>query len=257
MTEIVKNLNNFNGTGTFNYDNGNIAYEGDIKNGNLNGKGKVYRKDRTLEYEGEFTDGKITGKGTMYKKDGKTIRYEGEFKDGMMNGKGILYREDRILEYDGEFKDSKKNGKGKGYNATGTLRYEGEWKAPEPFNNPFSRMDGKGILYYPDGKTIKYDGYFKHGMVVKGILYYPDGKTIKYKGNFTHADSDQILNERKKNSNSFKKNNIGTIENKSLKLVAPQSINARSSNKSISISVSSTKKRNLPQTPQRRSKNGS
>ena len=45
------------------YDNGNVAYEGECRNGKPNGSGVLYYENGNVLYEGEWRDGKPNGSG--------------------------------------------------------------------------------------------------------------------------------------------------------------------------------------------------
>ena len=63
------------------YDNGCLAYEGEIKNGIKQGKGKIYDINGSLIYEGKVINGIKNGKGKEYDKN-RNLIFEGSFKNG-------------------------------------------------------------------------------------------------------------------------------------------------------------------------------
>jgi hypothetical protein len=63
------------------YDNGCLAYEGEIKNGIKQGKGKIYDINGSLIYEGKVINGIKNGKGKEYDKN-RNLIFEGGFKNG-------------------------------------------------------------------------------------------------------------------------------------------------------------------------------
>lgn len=63
------------------YDNGNLKFEGLVKNELPNGYGKSYYNTGQLNYEGEWVNGKFHGKGKLYNKKG-ILTYEGEWVNG-------------------------------------------------------------------------------------------------------------------------------------------------------------------------------
>lgn len=63
------------------YDNGNLMFEGIVKNGKPNGYGKYYYETGELKYEGEWANGQYHGKGVEYSVEGYLI-YEGEWING-------------------------------------------------------------------------------------------------------------------------------------------------------------------------------
>ena len=65
------------------WNNGNLRYEGEMKDGEYHGKGKLYCADGELQYEGEFKNSEYDGYGKLYYYDyyGKTVCI-GEWKNG-------------------------------------------------------------------------------------------------------------------------------------------------------------------------------
>ena len=53
--------------------NGNIKYEGEIKDNNANGYGIMYYDNRVKQYEGEWKNGKANGFGILYGENGEKI----------------------------------------------------------------------------------------------------------------------------------------------------------------------------------------
>jgi hypothetical protein len=94
------------------YENGNIKYKGNFKNGKRYGKGKEYYvvpnpflksgySCINKRFEGYFENDKYEGEGILYYDNGKCNikKYKGNFIKGKFEGKGILYYEnDRIYE---------------------------------------------------------------------------------------------------------------------------------------------------------------
>ncbi|MDY2881440.1 MAG: AAA family ATPase [Romboutsia timonensis] len=68
------------------YENGNLKFEGIVKNGKANGYGKSYYETGELKYEGEWANGEYHGKGAEYSLDGSLI-YEGEWINGIKSNK--------------------------------------------------------------------------------------------------------------------------------------------------------------------------
>ena len=48
------------------YDNGNVYYEGEWKDGKFNGSGVLYYENGNVWYEGEWRDDKLNGKGLYF-----------------------------------------------------------------------------------------------------------------------------------------------------------------------------------------------
>ena len=63
------------------YENGNLAYEGEIKNGIKNGKGKIYDINGSLLFDGKLINGIKNGKGKEYDEN-RNLIFEGSFKNG-------------------------------------------------------------------------------------------------------------------------------------------------------------------------------
>ena len=177
-------------------EDGNIKYEGEVRNGLYHGQGTLYLTDGA-KYEGQFADGKFHGQGTLYYADGgKYIgefkegnkhgqgtrywpdgdKYEGEFENDHFNGQGIKYYANGD-KYVGEFKDGWKNGEGIMYYANGD-KYEGEFIDDE--------FNGHGIKYNEDGEIV-YEGLFEHDEFNgQGTLYLGDG--VIYEGEFENGE---------------------------------------------------------------------
>ena len=155
--------------------NGELVYEGEMKNGERHGQGIEYNEDGEIVYEGQFKNDEYHGQGTYYYSDGR--KYEGEFENDEYNGHGIEYDEDGEIVYEGQFKNGKFNGQGTYYYSNGG-KYEGEFE-----NNKFN---GQGIVYDED-EEIVYEGEFKndeyHG---QGVKYDEDGKIV-YEGQFKNG----------------------------------------------------------------------
>lgn len=85
---------------TLTYNNGQLVYEGQVKNHRMTGKGKLtYPNGDT--YDGEFVNGVFNGKGLFTSSQGWT--YEGEFQSGQPHGEGTLTAADKTV-YQGQFK---------------------------------------------------------------------------------------------------------------------------------------------------------
>ena len=149
--QILKENKKYNGKVIEFYENENIKFEGDYKNGKRDGKGIVYYKSGKILYEGEFKLDKWEGKGIKYYENEMKL-YEGYYKNDCPDGKGILYYNNGNKKYEGEYKDGNNEGKGIEYYENGNKKYEGEFKK--------NKKDGNGILYDDDGNEI-FEGYFE------------------------------------------------------------------------------------------------
>lgn len=64
------------------YENTNKKYyEGHVINGKAQNKGKEYYDNGNLKYEGNFKNGKYDGYGKLYKNE--VLKYEGQFINGI------------------------------------------------------------------------------------------------------------------------------------------------------------------------------
>ena len=98
------------------YENGNLYYEGELKDGKKQGKGKIYDINGSLIYDGKLINGIKNGKGKEYDEKGNLI-FEGNFKSGKRmkidvinkyNELGeLIYRMDEIEENFLSIKDLK------------------------------------------------------------------------------------------------------------------------------------------------------
>lgn len=66
------------------YENGNLKYEGMVKNKIENGYGKKYYENGRLQYEGEWHNGLYHGKGKIYNEDG-TLKFNGKWINGKID----------------------------------------------------------------------------------------------------------------------------------------------------------------------------
>jgi len=159
------------------HGNGNLYYEGGIKNKRRHGFGVIYYECGMVYYVGWFKNGVREGEGRTYSIIGK-ISYKGYFKDNLKECKGIAYDYEGRLHYEGYFKNHKYNGEGKYYNF-GKLSQEGVFKN--------GSLIGKGKKYYGTGE-LKYEGEFKDGWIVGlGKKYYKNGN-LQYEGSFYRDD---------------------------------------------------------------------
>jgi len=110
-----------------NYPNGNLHYEGTLKEGLLDGTYRQYYPEGQLEHEEQMIKGINQGVSKLYWKNGN-LKGENTYKDDKLNGKFTKYYEDGKLHVVGNYKDNK--------------------------------LDGEHIIYYPDG-SIKSKGTYK------------------------------------------------------------------------------------------------
>jgi len=115
--------NQRDGYGKLNLEN-SMYYIGQWKNGFKHGKGTLYYKKNSILYQGDFEDDKYNGKGKIIDNDGSY--YIGQFKDGLKKGLGKFYNKNNILIYDGNFENGMFNGLGK-YIEDNEKFYIGQW----------------------------------------------------------------------------------------------------------------------------------
>jgi len=161
--------NDINGKGKeyFDFDNGQLIFEGEYLNGKRNGKGKEYGYSGKLKFEGEYKNdlrwngiGYAPSNNIVYKlKDGKALIKE--------------YWSGDIIEFECEYLNGKANGKGKKYMYDGTLEFECEYLN--------GRRNGKGKEYYDDGK-LKFEGEYLYNHKLNGKLYIKE--KLEYEGEF-------------------------------------------------------------------------
>lgn len=119
----------------------------------------IIRSTNPLEYEGEFKEGEYSGDGNFYEyllKPDNSLKINiasGEFRENKACGECKIYN-GAWLVYEGEIKDWEYNGKGTLYYSNGKKHYEGEWTKGE--------YDGKGTLYNEDG-SVEYKGKWDFG----------------------------------------------------------------------------------------------
>lgn len=123
-----------------------LAYEGQVKRGSAEGQGISYQYVSRLAAELH----------QFHQKDAMASDLQlaiGTFKDGVPNGVGKLYA-DKVLRFEGNLSKNEMNGKGILYYPNGQIRYKG--------NFLHNQYDGTGILYKEDG-SVEYDGKWSKG----------------------------------------------------------------------------------------------
>ena len=86
------NIESGNGVIKEYYENGCLAYEGELKDGNKSGKGKIYNIEGSLIYDGKLNNGIKVGKGKEYDSN-RNLIFEGTF----VNGK--IFKTSKINRY--------------------------------------------------------------------------------------------------------------------------------------------------------------
>ena len=185
---------------------GHMVYE--LKNGNGFVKEYDDYDEYDLEFEGEYKNGEKNGKGTSY--DGYSKEFDGEYLNGrkwngkiydgidnnddniiceLKEGKGLMkmfFNRDNILKREGQFLNGELNGKVREFNNKGQLIFEGEYLD--------GILTGKVKEYYKG--EIKFEGEYLYGHKRKGKEYIK-GK-LEYEGEY--------LFDRKWNGKGYDKN---------------------------------------------------
>ena len=209
------------------YYNRYIELYSEIVDNNKNKYGKMFN-DRELIYEGFFKDNKCNGKGTLYN-NGKKV-YDGFFENNKYDGIGIEYFSNKNRKRKAKYKEGKileqcygilyndKNGqeysglllKGKPKEGK-NIKYYGEKDHLIYIGDFYNyKYNGKGILFFEDGKNIFFNGIFEDDYYGNGILYYIDGNK-NYEGYFENNkyDGNGTLFYKKDNKIYY----VGSFEN--------------------------------------------
>ena len=86
------------------YDNGNLEFEVNYKDGKKEGLFKRYYENGNLKSEGNFKDGKLEGLSKLYYENGN-LESEGNFKDDKQEGLFKVYYENGYLMAQYYYKD--------------------------------------------------------------------------------------------------------------------------------------------------------
>jgi uncharacterized protein len=153
------------------YDNGNVKYEVDLKNGAPDGKAVKYYKDGTLMQESYWQNGVKEGTSSMYYANGK-LRVKVDFKNG--NETGIKEEYDSLGNLFKWYvvKNAIADGPHKVFNTEGRIILEGD------FLNGV--QDGLWKKYYDHGQLFgKY--FIDKGRVMYLKEYDKSGKFVNTK----------------------------------------------------------------------------
>jgi len=117
-----------NGHGSKTWSNG-IVYEGNFENGDQKGYGNKtwWYENGQMRYEHNFKDGKKDGKSTRWYENGQ-MRYEHNFKDGKKDGKFIWWHENGQIKLEENYKDGKLDGKETYWYENGQRQSESNYK---------------------------------------------------------------------------------------------------------------------------------
>ena len=171
-------------------DNGNIVFEGYLKNGYREGKGKEYDENGNVIFEGFYEQGKRMNIVELKEMKGywKEMNEKNEIvsicqKDEEGNNDGICYFYsngviDRISEWkNGEELNVLKRFEGKKMIefVNGVKRYEGEFRDSIKHNYP---REGNGKEYDVNGKNVIYQGQYWNGKRQGNGIVYENGKKV-------------------------------------------------------------------------------
>jgi antitoxin component YwqK of YwqJK toxin-antitoxin module len=94
--------------------NGEIQFEGHVKNGKEEGEWKSYHDNGRIENAATYVMGKSSGKNLTYLNNG-TLREEKNYKNGRLEGEYKLWYNKDQLEITGYYKSNRKEGEWKYY----------------------------------------------------------------------------------------------------------------------------------------------
>jgi flagellin-like hook-associated protein FlgL len=98
-------------------DNGDLIYDGYLKDGKFDGYGRLYDKNKII-YEGDWSNGLYNGYGTVYDNSGKKV-YQGDIKNGTPHGWGTVYGTNGKVMYQGGLENGYRQGWGTTYDKDG------------------------------------------------------------------------------------------------------------------------------------------
>ena len=159
-------------------ENGNIVFEGYLKNGYREGKGKEYDESGNVIYEGFYKEGKRMNIVELKEMKG----YWKEMNEKNEND-GICYfysngKIDKVSEWkNGEEVNVLKRFEGKKMIefVNGVKRYEGEYRDSIKHNYP---REGNGKEYDVNGKNVIYQGQCWNGKRQGNGIVYENGKKV-------------------------------------------------------------------------------
>ena len=111
---------------TVHLDNPNRAYQ--VINGIKHGKSLVWYENGQLQYETDYKNGQIDGKSRAWYENGQ-LSYETDYKNGKIDGKSLVWRENGQLTYEKDYTNGQKDGKylgwydnGQGWHENGQIK---------------------------------------------------------------------------------------------------------------------------------------
>jgi antitoxin component YwqK of YwqJK toxin-antitoxin module len=117
-----------------------------------------------------------------------------------MEGKGQSFWKNGTPQYVGQFRFSVKEGVGKQQFATGT--YEGEWFKNQPHGRGCwvwkngarfvgsmnkGKREGFGILFYPDGQSIEYEGMWENDLLNGESKHFSPSGELWFAGEYVNG----------------------------------------------------------------------
>ncbi len=187
------------------WENGNLKFEYETKDGELNGffnfydekgyfrtsiynlqmvnKGLATAKWDDKEYEIEIKNGKPDGLLKVYDKDGNLIE-ETEYVEGLENGMSRHYYSDGNLSMEYSFKNGKEEGLCKSYNPDGSISLKMKYKNGMPI---------AGKSYYSDGR-VGTEVYSEHGNSI--TKHYDPVTGFLFLESYTNLETGEIILNR-------------------------------------------------------------
>jgi antitoxin component YwqK of YwqJK toxin-antitoxin module len=112
------------------YENDQLQYEMNFKDGNLHGLSKWYHENGQIMFERNYIDGKEEGLWKLYYETGQ-LEQEGNYKDDKRDGLWKIYYKNGQENWVGNRKDGKTYGVWKRYYENGNLMIEEQHKDGE------------------------------------------------------------------------------------------------------------------------------
>lgn len=188
--------NQLNGTKTYFYDNGNISFVEEYKEGNIDGIAQSFARNgnKIVEYysindiangaytrfkptggvecEGSYIENEYDGESICYFADG-TVQTIVNYKKGVLHGPYKVFNEIGNIISEAQYVDGEVDGSYKEYYHDGTLKQEVTYKNSEPFSNInyHPNKEIKSSYTYDNGKIEKIEYFTLTGMLYKREYY--------------------------------------------------------------------------------------
>ena len=104
-----------------NYDNGQLKFKRNFKDGELDGLDEIYYRNGQLKFKNNYKDGKQDGLYEKHFKNGQ-LKTKANHKDGKYDGLREEYYKNGQLKFKSDYKDGKKSGISLYYYKNGRLR---------------------------------------------------------------------------------------------------------------------------------------